>query len=1045
VPLSQTIRSAIPNTRQQDMVRPERDLYPSSADPAGMKRSGFLGIDENDNAPVWKAEFYEGLRQQSMGNMSTAQVHFDNAVDAGFFENIGDNAEFFSYLFTFQQPVDTAPAGTSFISTTTTNNVVAEKLDRLVQVGQKVIQYKDPALANNSTIQDRIAFSTWQLLFAELATINPEFGQFSNARWCFVEGSKAIKLLEADLKKAPDELAAMTSNPDGQALVMRLDAVQVRFVAIQDRLTINYEQERQRLNRLREIVKTYKSLTASLVNTNSNSMIGNHDLSLSEAQSAMEAVVELRKLAETANEQYDFYLFSDEPKLQEITKPGDFEIVNIPKTVFANDLVADLKSFVSQTFYRKALESPEGLQETKLLLDQAIKYANSAVAPQKNIEGLPAGFDASSPLALYALTASLHELSRQSTVTNPASTDFRIDALALQKTATDTLSQLSPEIESIADLAPPLKNSYETLQHELRGSKPLLDDVQVHLMSGGLAEAGAVADLAMQLYSEESTWVAWLNAHRRLGKTDLNQKLSLFSAAIDNRLINQKNPQILIAQSMAEITVVLQDLAATLDAKGDPATVDITDITALRELASEMSVQLLAGPNKTLWGKVQAIQTALVATELLIIGKDVSDEMIVSAYEAGLNARTQCIDSVDRTPEDIIAQECLVACLRGLGHLGSHVLKDYMDDPIAYFTHANDAEAALPFSVKSPIHTGTPLLGLVNTRSEDDKANQLNNERRTRHMIQGMLDSAYVLNFGDPMGAAASATKAAEVYGMERDKAEAGDSFIAEDYADIVDGFDAEITTYQSALSFKALAYLAANDPQQGLQSALIIDGTTSEIDITNIADEMLIKKVEQAQSPLVAYTLAAALESYAVTLDYPERMYRARLISTSLQLYTKANNLMDILRIKEKYSHLTNLVTGGITRLEDPSATIKELELASNTGVPFPIFEMEQMVRRHPDNSYLWSMLLDRQIKEARISRSAELFSKILEYLSLRRQLISPFVYHYYRGVCYQNLEQNIVAQTEFDLAVESAANDEEKVLALSSSARNNVLITNP
>ena len=97
VPVAQTSNSVTPNTRQQDMLRPERDLYQSPAELAGTQRSGFLGIDENDNAPIWKSEFYAGLRQQAAGNMSTAQVHFDNAMDAGFFENIGDNAEFFSY------------------------------------------------------------------------------------------------------------------------------------------------------------------------------------------------------------------------------------------------------------------------------------------------------------------------------------------------------------------------------------------------------------------------------------------------------------------------------------------------------------------------------------------------------------------------------------------------------------------------------------------------------------------------------------------------------------------------------------------------------------------------------------------------------------------------------------------------------------------------------------------------------------------------------------------------------------------------------------
>lgn len=1005
--------------------------------------TSYYAVD-NPNLPStdWSDSLNLAIKAQTAGQLEEAYKHLEEANSRGLLKADNEHAEFFQY-YTELVRESADPLKTQFISTAAQSaEPKNSKKDRLQEIGRKVIQYQAKGSLDNASLRDRISYSTWQMLFAEYSTINPEFGQFSNARWCFEDAKTALDDIENILNDTPEEIKDLVSDPDGQALLMRMDAVRVRQVATQKRVDINYEQERSRLNQLREISKTYKTLTSSLVNMNSFATVGEHGKSLDESKTAMEAIVKLRALSNADIEAYDYYLFKDEPIIAEMSDPSDYEIVNVRETPFTDELVTDLKSLNSQSlFLRSRVLSPEDRDKTELL-NQAIQQANAALNSNENIEGLPVGSDESSPLGMYLLSKSLNELGRTTVQKDLANSGFRTQAAALQKQAKDVLNTLEDKLAELPAEMPTLQANFTLLAHSLEGPAGLNSDVIESLNNGNLNEAHNLAVEALELYSTEDTWVTWLDMKRRVSGDDLADSLAIFRMAQENNLIPQNTPSVVISESMAEIAIVLNKLALKVDAQNEDADIDLTQIIRLRTLASDLANRFLGENDQETWSKVQSVQTALVATEA-IVSKDLEDSTLQSSFEAGLNARHQCIATIDINPDDVIAKECLIACLRGLGNIGRTVLKEYMDDPIAYFSQANDVEAVLPYKSKASIHTGTPLVSLITSRSEDDKVRQLNKERQTRHLIQGFLDSAFALNFGDPVAAAASADRAAANYMKTKASEDGANQVLAEEYANTVDSFDAEITTYQSALAFRALSHLSANAPDKALRNSLAIDGSELIDDLNSLTDSSLDAKLTQTQSPLVAFALGASLESYAVTLEDDQIQLRELLIKSSIAFYTKSQSLMEILRIKDKYSQLNNLVADGINRLKNPEDFLQRLEADTQRLISPP--EISLMIRRHPENTKLWLVYLERLVADAKLSGESSKFTEILEFIDSRKELLNPFVYHLYRGLCLSNLSEYRKAKEQLELAISFADNDEAKVIGRTTFANNNLNLTTP
>ena len=102
-------------------------------------------------------------------------------------------------------------------------------------------------------------------------------------------------------------------------------------------------------------------------------------------------------------------------------------------------------------------------------------------------------------------------------------------------------------------------------------------------------------------------------------------------------------------------------------------------------------------------------------------------------------------------------------------------------------------------------------------------------------------------------------------------------------------------------------------------------------------------------------------------------------------------------------------------------------------------------MIRRHPENTNLWLVYLERLVADAKLSGEESQFTEILEFIDERKELLNPFVFHLYRGICLSNLLDYLKAKEQLNLAISFADTDAEKVIGRSTFAHNNLNLTTP
>ena len=1041
VPLSQTISSAIPNTRQQDMVRPERDLYPSSADPAGMKRSGFLGIDENDNAPVWKAEFYEGLRQQSMGNMSTAQVHFDNAVDAGFLDNIGDNAEFFSYLFAINELIDAAPHHTHFISTSTIINNQQSQIDNLQAVGRKVLEYKQAGTKQNASLRDRINYSTWQILFAEYATLNPEFGQYNNARWAFKHGDEALQAIQQELADAPDDLEELAKTKPGRLAIAKFDAISVRKAAIAKRIELNWNQERRRVHQLQEIANTYRKLAEELILSNTYQNSGNSSRALDNLTGVMQSIVAIRErskpdelIFEDNPPARDFYLFHEEIPLDTINNPTDYEIINMSPNVFSNDSVGHIKGLAAFAFYTQALKTA-GLLEKLELLKNAKQYSSAALDANKIIEGVPQGTDKDSILAIYTLALVHLETAKSNISKNFSSMAIRENSKADISNAKELINRLLdlPEIETLPTVFSHLKD----LQAQLSGDQHFISSAIENIANSDLAQAMQNLNLGLALHSSTDLWTNRLDVARRLNLQTLPQLLEEFDNAIENTLISGASAEVIISRSLAMIKVLTTQYALAIEKNQN---VEAASLESFSEYRNFISDQLPDFKNKqNTLAQLQACFTSFIAMETLVSQEMVTLDIQETAYAAGLIALKQLeLQKLGllrvQNDESWQTKECLVHLLRSIGHLGVNLLDDYQDDSIAHFLYAYEVESTLPFLTTPSAQHGTPLLQLVQNRDSDADATLAFEERRTRHLISGFLDAAYLSAFGNQDSAKQAATQALTNYSKKNVSGDSGQLYRAEDYSNEVDGFDKNITLFDTVRCYMVLSAISNADNLEALQYAAAIVGLPTDISDESLAMLDLPQVTADIQSPIVAFAFGRALEEYALTMEIEKLEIRNRFFSSASSSYHRGNELLNTQKIKDKYAYMSQVFAEGLVRLDSPEIAVAQYMASDSVQIE----NLEDDLKRHPQNESLWRVYLENKIAKAHELNDSEIYASLIKDLRLQGDKLPPFTFALYLGKAHEGLGKLLEAKSFYELGEKNAQKPEQ--LAIIKSAIGNI-----
>ena len=166
-------------------------------------------------------------------------------------------------------------------------------------------------LGDNPDLAKRIRVVSWSLIVAEIASGpgGPEL--ITAANDAFDVGMKQLEALEALIKDQPELEEKISDNPN---LALRLDTVRVRLQAIQKKSNLSRGEERLRLDSFRQLVRSYRDLTANLASGNAQFLLGDHQ---NAARQHVESEGHLAALRKVVTQPRMHWLFKDEPRLDD--------------------------------------------------------------------------------------------------------------------------------------------------------------------------------------------------------------------------------------------------------------------------------------------------------------------------------------------------------------------------------------------------------------------------------------------------------------------------------------------------------------------------------------------------------------------------------------------------------------------------------------------------------------------------------------------------------------------------------------------------------
>jgi hypothetical protein len=791
---------------------------------------------------------------------------------------------------------------------------------------------------------------------------------------------------------------------------------------------LNRTQERRRVRQLQDIANTYRKLAEELILSNTYQNSGNSSRALDNLTGVMQSIVTIRErskpdelIFENNPPARDFYLLHEEIPLDEINDPTDYEIINMSPNVFSSNSVGHVKGLAAFALYAQALETNE-LTEKFEFLKNAKHYSTAALDENEMIDGIPQGTDKDSILAIYTLALVHLETARSNIGKNFSSMDVRKNSKADISNARELVNQLLelPEIETLPAIFGHLKD----LQAELSGDEYFLLSARENIANSELAQAMEQLNLGLEIHSSTALWTNRLDVARRLNLQTLPQLLEEFDHAIESMLISGTSAEVMVSRSLALIKILTTQYALAIEKnlKVDPSFVE--PLLEYRNFISDQLPNFKPKPNT--WAQLQACLTSFIAMETLVSQEMVPADIQENAYGFGMMAIKDLESLLKPNDKAWKPKECLVHLLRSIGHLGVNILEDYQDDSIAHFLYAYEVESTLPFLTTPSAQHGTPLLRLVQNRDPEADGVLAFEERRTRHLISGFLDAAYLSAFGNQESAKHAATQALTDYNKKNVSGDSSELYRAEDYSNEVDGFDKNITLYDTVRCYRVLSAISNSDNLEALKYASAIVGLPTDITDVALAMSDLPQAIADIQSPIVAFAFGRALEEYALTLEIEKLEIRNQFFSSAANSYHRGNELLDTQKIKAKYSHMSQVFGEGLVRLESPEIVVAQY-LASDS---IQIEKLEDDLKRYPQNESLWRVYLENKLAHAKELNDPEIYRSLIKDLNLQNNKLPPFTLSLYLGKAHEGLGDLLKAKFAYEAGEKIAQNTEQSVI---------------
>lgn len=939
-----------------------------------------------------------------------------------------------------------------------------------------------------TSLENRIKLMSSLLMHAEFAARDQEDlytlanDHFEEGMKLYADIEKAIKddakAAEAEAKasgkeKRKTDLENLLLNPNTAAVVMRWDAVMVRWNVIKDkRAPASRAEERKRIEHLRQLVTTYRDCTGKTAAAMTLAMLGDSaaaELALQEATAKFDCIKEI-----ATAEPRDFYLLHPE---------SDAQIDYVPVQPFGPDFTAQLTAVqalvklqaaerggvdaeaelaAAVTLAQQALDQQQGKSENavahfvlgrageiggKTKLAGALAQAAARPAAKADFDSAIAHFEKCREL-LGGQAGVVHggepapEIRRRPAeedrfVSRPAakarwresSPEFQFASLRF-----DPAFQFAG-LARAADPAPPRVLADVTKRlSELTADEPFLTEAK--RLTGEDQVVGAFAELERGLTSRpqagEALWHEWAHAGLRAG-ADPDRILTIFEDAgkaslIPNSVLGRQiRAKVILARAMKQMAEIPLE---KMDA--DTRAALAAEMRAVVELL-DADARISSGVEQA---GVRAYWTLAVALASMANPADASlVDRRMEAYEWAKDAHLHLVREARAHPDRLDLREAVVAARMSIGQLSLQLTGD-RGDAVKAFSAAINELASLPSQPAAAKMLGMPLLETLRASVPADELRRQETERQVRQAQQHVLDGAISFIVGD--------TKAATLHmdrGLVRLQTAAGLTPLndADQLVSDLDGVEVQLVVPDLLRAVKVLALVQQCDSE-------------AEADERQRLAESAVREAEQLATAapggphqaLSGIALALALEQRAVASGLLPNPARTQDLARSRsELARSLGQLTDDLR--RRYPTMAKMADDANQRLSNASFYATRI-LAARQEYRLGDAErlLNQALARYENSPALWNQLLEVTVEQADLEETPVVAggpapdSKIRQVLRdmARHGMGTAYQRAYWEGYVRERAKQWPDAEQSYRQAAQLAQSDGERVQATSKAA---------
>jgi len=928
---------------------------------------------------------------------------------------------------TAAEPTGASAKDTAAASATAPPDGNATKVDRLQllagHVGEARRQY-----AAEQTLGNEVRLATWLLAFGEMATTEPELGLWTNAVDALEEGQQMLSEIEGIVEKDPDLETQIAAQP---VIAMRLDAARVRQAETEKRNELARDKERERLRRLRELVRVYRDLAYDLSLAQMQFLLGDAQEARNANQSALGNIAKIQAIAQA---EADYHLFFDEPSLDGQT---DFDVANAAHEPVSANMVSLAKSL--QALMTLRLAEGDGRHDPALV-NEATQWARAALGEPAEVENLPAGHDADNVLAHFVLGESGDAAGEIALSADRFDVGAEKAAGLHYQTARQHLKKVGELVgDSSADNATDsIQARARILEANLKDAQAYLERVRQLTAGGDVRQASEEAKEALLRHPTIDVWVAYAETARRAGQSP-EQLLNEIDKATAAGVIAADDPHVQLARAKL-------DLAAVWQVAGQQGLANLPrqQLTGVDQRLSALEQRLRAtaanAGQHPLQGQLEAHAALAAAYRAMVApARSGAERELTDGYRAAQDAAASLEGALsDADADEIGVREALIAARLAQGYLALRVLPNYRDESLLAFSAAFDEMAKLPFGAGNVKVLGSPMLTALRNRPDAAASRLAQDERQLRQMMSGFVEAAFAMQYGEPGPAAermAEALRGAQIAGTS------GRPLDATMMLGQADGFDAQITLRESVRAFKSLGDAAAGRDEVALVEALRIltPEAVPENAATDFAEEIddptLDRAVSQIQSPLAGFALVTALEQSAAGIEASSSdPRRVRYLKYALAAQKQTAQLLSASRLAGKYPHLVAMNEQAGQRLGSAdfyTARAERLRMRGELDAAREVYL--DGVKRHPRSQPLWQGLIVAQLDHIRrAGEGDERLGDVLGQVQAAADagFLSDHQLHLYQGLVYERMQDEPSALASYEKAVTAAKGPEEKVL---------------